>query len=59
MAKPATISQPETAEEARRHGGVEQGLVSLNAGRSVAYATVREWLLSWGTKDEQRPPECP
>jgi predicted transcriptional regulator len=59
MAKPATTPEPETTEEAQRRSGIEQGLVSLNAGHSVAYATVRDWLLSWGTKDEHRPPKCP
>jgi predicted transcriptional regulator len=38
---------------------VEDGLTSLNAGRSLPYEKVRRWLLSWGTDKELPPPECP
>lgn len=36
---------------------VEEGLADLDAGRTVPYEKVREWLLSWGTDNEREPPE--
>lgn len=37
---------------------VKEGIASADAGRTVPYETVREWLLSWGTKAELPKPEC-
>ena len=38
---------------------VKEGEAALDGARSVPYAAVRDWLLSWGTKKELPPPECP
>lgn len=38
---------------------VADGLSSLDAGKNVPYEQIRDWLLSWGTKSELPPPECP
>jgi predicted transcriptional regulator len=38
---------------------VDEGLADAKAGRSVPYAQVRRWLLSWGSDKELPPPECP
>ncbi len=38
---------------------VDEGLKSLDGGRSLSYDKVRRWLLSWGTDRETPPPECP
>lgn len=36
---------------------VDQGLAEIKAGKGVAYAKVRRWLLSWGTDNELPPPK--
>ena len=58
MATPDPAPQ-ETPEDAALKVAVEQGIASLDAGRSVPYEDVRRWLLSWGTEAEQSAPECP
>lgn len=37
---------------------VKSGLASADAGRTVPYEDVRQWLLSWGTENELPKPEC-
>ena len=37
---------------------VDQGLAEIKAGKSVSYAKVRRWLLSWGTDNELPPPKA-
>jgi hypothetical protein len=54
-AKPA----PPASDDNLLRDAVEDGLTSLDAGRSVPYEKVRRWLLSWGTDKELPPPECP
>jgi predicted transcriptional regulator len=36
---------------------VREGVEAADAGRTVPYAAVRRWLLSWGTPDELPPPK--
>ncbi len=38
---------------------IERGIASIEAGRVVPHAEVRDWLRSWGTDDELPPPEIP
>ena len=57
MANAKAESPP--AEDAPFKDAVEEGLASLDAGRSLPYEKVRRWLLSWGTDKELPPPECP
>ncbi len=57
------MAQPEQipAADADNHAfqaAVEQGMASLDAGRSVPYEDIRKWLLSWGTDKELPAPEC-
>jgi predicted transcriptional regulator len=58
MAKSRPISPP-TEDDRAYVAAVEDGLKSLDAGRSLPYEKVRRWLLSWGTDKELPPPECP
>ena len=51
-----TPKRPMEDDEAFREA-VEEGLDSLNKGRSVPYEAVRRWLLSWGTDKESAPPK--
>lgn len=37
---------------------VEEGVASLDAGGTVSYDDVRQWLLSWGTEKELPKPKC-
>ncbi len=37
---------------------VKAAQAEVDAGRTVSYAKVRRWLLSWGTKKELPPPRC-
>jgi len=36
---------------------VDEGLADAKAGRTVPYAKVRRWLLSWGSDSELPPPK--
>jgi RHH-type rel operon transcriptional repressor/antitoxin RelB len=36
--------------------GIKQAMASLDRGESVPHIEVREWVASWGTKSEQKPP---
>lgn len=53
------IGHPDDDDTALYRRAVEEGLASLDAGRSVPYEHLRRWLLSWGTKNETPPPSCP
>jgi predicted transcriptional regulator len=57
MAKPKPTSSPNADDRALTEA-VEDGLKSLDAGRSLPYEKVRRWLLSWGTDKELPPPVC-
>lgn len=35
---------------------VQDGIADADAGRTVPYSAVREWLLSWGTEPEKPTP---
>ena len=37
---------------------VKEGIVAADAGRTVPYEEVRQWLLSWGTENELPKPKC-
>jgi predicted transcriptional regulator len=37
---------------------IRQGIRDANEGRVVGHDRVAEWLRSWGTKSEKRPPKC-
>lgn len=34
---------------------IEEGLADADAGRVVPHKDIREWLLSWGSDDENEP----
>jgi len=44
-------------DDAEFLAAVDQGLAEIKAGKGVAYAKVRRWLLSWGTDNELPPPK--
>jgi hypothetical protein len=54
MAKPRQTPPPNEDDRASVTA-VEDGLKSLNEGRSLPYENVRRWLLSWGTDKELSP----
>jgi predicted transcriptional regulator len=37
----------------------EEGRADVAAGRVVDNASMKAWLSTWGTDDEQDPPPCP
>lgn len=43
-------------ETANFLAAVQDGIADADAGRTVPYSAVREWLLSWGTKHEKPVP---
>ena len=53
--KPTNPSRDESADFV---AAVQDGLSSLDKGRSIPYEKIRRWLLSWGTDRELPPPEC-
>jgi predicted transcriptional regulator len=55
------IPQPktETEQDETFAEAVQKGVEAADAGRTVPYAAVRRWLLSWGTPDELPPPPAP
>jgi predicted transcriptional regulator len=55
MTKPAQ-TDPEIAA---KRAAILKGIASADAGKVIPYEDVRRWLLSWGTKDDLPPPECP
>jgi len=55
MAEPTNPSRDESADFV---AAVQDGLSSLDKGRSIPYEKIRRWLLSWGTDRELPPPEC-
>ncbi|HKP78272.1 MAG TPA: CopG family transcriptional regulator [Phenylobacterium sp.] len=57
MADPSPKSPPN--DTAAFEKAVEEGVASLDQGRSLSYEKVRRWLLSWGIDREAPPPECP
>jgi predicted transcriptional regulator len=59
MANVKPTAPSEENDTAAFRKAVEDGVESLNAGRSIPYERVRRWLLSWGTEKELPPPECP
>jgi predicted transcriptional regulator len=48
MNKPARPPEAPVRDEAAFREAVAAGMASADAGRTVPYAKVREWLLSWG-----------
>ena len=39
--------------------GIKQAMASLNRGEGIAHEQVKDWVLSWGRKNERRPPKPP
>ena len=37
--------------------GIKQAIASLDRGEGIAHAEVREWVASWGSKDERQAPK--
>jgi predicted transcriptional regulator len=56
MSQSAPNPPADDAETAAYRKAVEDGIKSLDAGRGISYERVRDWLLSWGTKNETPPP---
>ena len=52
MAKRQPTKTTPVAEDAAFTAAVDEGLASLDVGRSVPYEDVRRWLLSWGAENE-------
>ncbi|MBF0860431.1 CopG family transcriptional regulator [Gluconobacter sp. LMG 31484] len=50
--------QHDDEETAAFLAAVQEGIADADAGRTVPYAAVREWLLSWGTEHEKPAPHC-
>lgn len=50
------IIQHEDTETAAFIEAVQAGIADADAGRTVPYTAVREWLLSWGTENEKPSP---
>lgn len=46
----APITQHDDAEAVAFKDAVQEGIADADAGRTVPYAAVREWLLSWGAE---------
>ncbi len=59
MAKPETLADHLSEEDAAFVAAVEEGIADADAGRTIPYEEVRRWLLSWGTENELPPPKCP
>jgi predicted transcriptional regulator len=56
MPNPKPEPVADTERNAAVEAAVEKARASLDAGRSLPYATVREWLLSWGRAQESLAP---
>lgn len=50
------IIQHDDEETAAFLAAVQEGIADADAGRTVPYSAVREWLLSWGTEHEKLAP---
>ncbi|MDE7548244.1 CopG family transcriptional regulator [Acetobacter fabarum] len=56
---PAPITHhDDDAETAAFIEAVQEGIADADAGHTVPYSAVREWLLSWGTEHKKPPPNC-
>lgn len=55
--KPASKLTPQDGD-AEFLAAIDQGLAEIKAGKSIPYAKVRRWLLSWGTDNELPPPKA-
>lgn len=44
------------ATESWQLSEIEQGITDLDKGDAIAHTDVKEWLESWGKKNERRPP---
>ena len=56
MANSASIEKHD--DDAALRVKVAQAAASLDAGHSISYEDVRNWLLSWGTDKEQPSLKC-
>jgi predicted transcriptional regulator len=57
MTKPAVPPVETPRDEAAFRAAVKAGIASADAGRTVPFDKVREWLLSWGKPGELPPPK--
>jgi predicted transcriptional regulator len=37
--------------------GIKQAIASLDRGEGIAHERVKQWVKSWGSKNEKRPPK--
>ena len=51
--KPSVVN---AAVEAWQIAAIEEGIAAADAGDMIPHERIREWLLSWGTEDENEPP---
>ena len=58
MAEPIKSPSGDDRDQALAEA-VKAGIADADAKRTVPFESVRRWLLSWGTKEELPPPECP
>lgn len=45
-------------QESAYRAVLAQGMADFEAGRTVPFDQVRDWLSSWGTDQELPPPTC-
>ena len=50
------LNNMDQAPRAAFIAAVQEGIANADAGRTVPYSAVREWLLSWGTEPEKPTP---
>jgi predicted transcriptional regulator len=57
MKNTAQKKTDETNEAAEFEAAVREGLAEADAGKTIPYAKIRRWLLSWGSDKELPPPK--
>jgi predicted transcriptional regulator len=57
MKSTAKTKVEETGEAAEFEAAVREGLAEADAGKTIPYAKIRRWLLSWGSGKELPPPK--
>ena len=58
MELPKAVTAEEVRDDAVFRRAVRKGMETASLGKTVPFAEVRTWLLSWGNEDEKLPPEC-
>ena len=49
-------SKANTEDEAAFAVAVQEGIKAADAGHTLPYEDIRQWVLSWGTPEELPPP---